>query len=48
MTFNKSILVAKYIYFHKNDNKGKKIINNSLLLYPFNGIKLVLINSGIG
>jgi len=29
MTFNKSILVAKYIYiyFHKNDNKGKKIIN---------------------
>ena len=49
MTFNKSILVAKYIYIiHKDDNKGKKIINNRLLLYPFNGIKLVLINSGIG
>ncbi len=49
MTFNNSILVAKYIcIIHKDDNKGKRIINNRLLLYPFNGIKLALINSGIG
>jgi hypothetical protein len=48
MTFKKSILVAKYICIIHKDDKGKRIINNRLLLYPFNGIKLALINSGIG